>query len=60
MVKKSALFPIGIGTWGVGGFAQKDPQVDRKKQQEAIVYMFNSGMNFVEEEPGPELTKKLG
>ncbi len=25
MISKNDLFPIGIGTWGVGGFAEKDP-----------------------------------
>lgn len=48
MINKSDLFPIGIGTWGIGGFAEKDSGIDAKKQKEAITYMFNRGMNFVE------------
>ncbi len=48
MIKKSNIFPIGIGTWGIGGFAQKDATVDKNKQIEALVYMFNQGLNYIE------------
>lgn len=48
MIDKKDLFPIGIGTWGIGGFATKDPQVDLLKQQKTLTYMLNKGMNFVE------------
>jgi len=48
MVSKKDLFPIGIGTWGIGGFAEKDPKADVAKQQKALTYMLNKGMNFVE------------
>lgn len=48
MIGKKDLFPIGIGTWGVGGFAEKDPKADLVKQQKTLTYMFDKGMNFVE------------
>lgn len=48
MITKKDLFPIGIGTWGVGGFAEKDPKADLAKQQSTLTYMLNKGMNFVE------------
>lgn len=48
MICKKDLFPIGIGTWGIGGFAEKDTSIDESKQIKAIAHMFNSGFNFVE------------
>lgn len=48
MINKKDLFPIGIGTWGVGGFAEKDTKADLIKQQKTLTYMFDKGMNFVE------------
>lgn len=48
MINKSKLFPIGIGTWGIGGFAERDQKLDIEKQIDAIAYMFDKGMNFVE------------
>jgi diketogulonate reductase-like aldo/keto reductase len=48
MINKNDLFPIGIGTWGIGGFAEKDPNANLKRQQETLTYMFDKGMNFVE------------
>lgn len=48
MINKSDIFPIGVGTWGLGGFAIKDEAVDKKKQIEALVYMFNQGLNYIE------------
>lgn len=48
MITKKDLFPIGIGTWGVGGFAEKDPKANLTKQQIALTHMLNKGMNFVE------------
>jgi 2,5-diketo-D-gluconate reductase A len=48
MITKNDLFPIGIGTWGVGGFAEKDQTLDKNKQVDAIAYMFQKGMNYVE------------
>lgn len=48
MVNKKDLFPIGIGTWGVGGFAERNTNNNDEKQINAISHMFNSGMNFCE------------
>lgn len=42
------LFPIGIGSWGIGGFAEKNPDNDDFRQIEAIAYMLSKGMNFIE------------
>lgn len=48
MINKNDLFPIGIGTWGVGGFVERDTSVDEARQVKAIAHMINSEMNFVE------------
>lgn len=47
-IKDREIFPIGIGTWGIGGFATRNPKNDDKKQIEALVYMLQKGMNFIE------------
>ncbi|OVE74567.1 hypothetical protein BVX95_01940 [archaeon D22] len=44
---KKDLFPIGIGTWGFGGFVEKDTSND-KNDIEAIKYSLSKGMNFIE------------
>lgn len=48
MLDPKNIFPIGIGTWGIGGFAEKNLQNDDEKQIKALTYMINSGFNFVE------------
>ena len=48
MLKSKDMFPIGIGTWGIGGFAKRDSKNNDKKQIDALVYMFSKGMNFFE------------
>lgn len=48
MIKKINLFKVGIGTWGVGGFAEKNPNNDDQKQISAMVHMLKSGMNYIE------------
>lgn len=48
MIKKSNLFPLGIGTWGIGGLAERDVNIDKLKQLRALKYMFQKGMNYVE------------
>ncbi len=48
MINKSDLFPIGIGTWGIGGLVDRDESIDEQKQINAIAHMLDSGMNFVE------------
>lgn len=48
MVDKNNLSPIGIGAWGIGGFAEMDPKNDDENQIKAIAYQLSKGMNFVE------------
>lgn len=48
MLDPKKIFPIGIGTWGIGGLAEKDPNNDDNKQIAALVYSLNKGMNLVE------------
>ncbi len=40
------LFPIGIGTWGIGGFASKDTTNDNK-QIDALIYLLEHGLNYI-------------
>ncbi len=47
-LKKENLFPIGIGTWGIGGYMERDNSINENKQIEAIAYMLDRGMNFAE------------
>lgn len=42
------LSKIGIGTWGLGGFAEKNPNNDDQKQIAAMVHMLKGGMNYIE------------
>lgn len=46
--KEHKLFPIGIGTWGIGGYMERDNSIDEGKQVDAIAYMLDKGMNFME------------
>lgn len=48
MINIKDIFPIGIGTWGIGGYMLKDPAIDHYKQETALIHMLNSGMNFME------------
>lgn len=48
MLNKKDLSKIGIGTWGVGGFAEKNPNNDDQKQINAMVHMLKNGMNYIE------------
>jgi diketogulonate reductase-like aldo/keto reductase len=48
MLTKKELSKIGIGTWGIGGFAEKDTNLDTKKQIEALVYAFQNGLNYLD------------
>lgn len=48
MINKNDLFPIGIGTWGIGGFAERKPGNDDQKQASVLVHMLKKGMNYVE------------
>jgi diketogulonate reductase-like aldo/keto reductase len=48
MINPKDIFPIGIGTWGIGGHMLKDPAIDLYKQETALIHMLKSGMNFME------------
>lgn len=47
-MNRNNLSKIGIGTWGIGGFMEVDPNNDDKKQVEALVYTIGKGVNYVE------------
>ena len=40
MLDPKNIFPIGIGTWGIGGFAEKNPQNDDEKQVADFIVVF--------------------
>lgn len=46
--KDLKLFPIGIGTWGIGGLLHKDSNNNDKKQVDALIHMLSKGMNYIE------------
>lgn len=48
MVDKKHLSKLGIGTWGIGGFMDPDPQNDDMKQIDGLVYSLKRGINYVE------------
>lgn len=48
MLDPKDIFPIGIGTWGLGGFSERNPDNDDRKQIAAVAHMFDKGMNYVE------------
>lgn len=48
MINRHDLSKIGIGTWGVGGFAEKNPNNNDHKQVNAMVHMLKNGMNYIE------------
>lgn len=48
MISKSQFSKIGIGTWGIGGFAERNLSNDDKKQVEALIYMLQNGLNYIE------------
>ena len=47
-ISNKQIFPLGIGGWGLGGFAEKDPKNNDKEQIDALIYMMSRGMNLVE------------
>ena len=48
MIDRHNLSKLGIGAWGIGGFAEKDPKNDDEKQIKALAYQFEKGMNLTE------------
>jgi len=49
VINKSDLSKIGIGSWGIGGFAERNLNNDDEKQIAALTYMFSNKMNFIEQ-----------
>ncbi len=39
---------MGLGTWGIGGFMEPDPDNDDTKQIDAMAYSLNKSVNYVE------------
>lgn len=48
MISNHRLSKIGIGTWGIGGFAKRNIDNYDEKQIDAIAYMIDSGLNYIE------------
>jgi len=48
MINRSQFSKIGIGTWGIGGFAERNPDNDDDKQVKALAHMLDNEMNYVE------------
>lgn len=48
MITRKTLSKFGVGAWGIGGFAKRDPQNNDEQQIEAIAYSLQKGMNFIE------------
>ncbi len=40
-------FPIGMGTWGIGGFDKRDPKNNDERQVKALSFMLQRGINYV-------------
>lgn len=48
MINKNQLSKMGIGTWGIGGFMEADPNNNDQKQIDTLTYTLNKGVNYVE------------
>lgn len=48
MLTRDKLFPIGIGTWGIGGLDKRNPDNNDKDQISGMVYALKQGENFIE------------
>lgn len=48
MITKKDFSKFGIGTWGIGGFAERNKDNDDEKQIKAMSHMFKKGVNYVE------------
>lgn len=47
MIDLKNLSKFGIGSWGLGGYAELDPTNDDANQIKALEFQLNSGMNLV-------------
>jgi diketogulonate reductase-like aldo/keto reductase len=41
-------FPIGMGTWGVGGYFEENPALDKSIEISGLSYGINKGINYLE------------
>ncbi len=48
MINKQDFSPIGIGTFGIGGFMEKDPATDAKSQVRGIRHSLEKGLNYLD------------
>lgn len=48
MIDIKKLSKVGIGAWGLGGFADRDDHNNDKRQITALVHSLKKGMNFIE------------
>ncbi len=48
MIDTKNLSNIGIGAWGLGGFAERDENNNDERQINALVHSIKRGMNFIE------------
>jgi diketogulonate reductase-like aldo/keto reductase len=48
MIQLKSLSKIGIGSWGIGGFAEKNPDNPDAKQIDALVCAMQKGLNYIE------------
>lgn len=48
MLNKNQLSKIGIGTWGIGGYVERDKSNNDNKQVDALIYMLDNNLNFIE------------
>jgi diketogulonate reductase-like aldo/keto reductase len=47
MLNVNEISKLGLGEWGIGGFAELDKNADVKKQIEAMRYTLENGVNYV-------------
>lgn len=48
MLPVNNISKLGIGGWGLGGFAKHESTNNDEKQIEALTYAFNKGLNYAE------------
>lgn len=48
MINKQDFSPIGIGTFGIGGFMEKYPATDEKSQIKGIRHNLEKGLNYLD------------
>jgi diketogulonate reductase-like aldo/keto reductase len=48
MINKSDLFPIGIGTFGIGGMMERDSSLEDMPQIDALKHSFERGQNYLD------------